>query len=101
MRFLFLLLITFSLASTSCIKDPYPAKGVLVGYDPRDCACCGGFFVNLNNDTTVNANTKVAGSLPSGFTFDASEFPLRVQFAYQNGGGCLPENITITKIKRR
>lgn len=90
-----------SLFFTACIKDEYPAKGVLVGYDPRDCACCGGFFINLDNNMTFNPNTKVTGSLPAEFIFDPSEFPLKVQFAWTTGGGCLIDNIVVTKIKRR
>ncbi|MDB5226171.1 MAG: hypothetical protein JWN78_364 [Bacteroidota bacterium] len=86
---------------TSCIKDDYPAKGFLVRYDPRDCACCGGLFVNLNNVDTVNTSTKLVNSLPVDFVFDQSELPLKVQFAWQNGGGCMANNIIITKIKRR
>lgn len=94
-------LIVFSALFTSCIKDDYPAKGVLVKYDPRDCACCGGLFVNLNNVDTVNANSKLVNSLPTDFVFDPNELPLKVQFAWQNGGGCMGNNIVITKIKRR
>ncbi len=95
---IFLIIIIFL---TSCIKDDYPAKGVLVRYDPRDCACCGGLFVNLNNVDTVNTNTKLVNSLPVDFIFDQGELPLKVQFAWQNGGGCMSNNIIITKIKRR
>ena len=95
---IFLIIIIFL---TSCIKDDYPAKGVLVNYDPRDCACCGGLFVNLNNVDTVNTSTKLVNSLPVDFVFDQNELPLKVQFAWQNGGGCMSNNILITKIKRR
>ncbi len=97
---IFTLILFSSLFFSACIKDAYPAKGVLVGYDPRDCACCGGYYVNLDNNNTVNLNTKVAGTLPVDFTFDASEFPLKVQFAYENGS-CPSNNIIITKIRMR
>ena len=90
-----------SLFFSACIKDEYPAKGYIVGYDPRDCICCGGYYINLDNNSTFNSNTKVAGTLPAGFVFDASELPLKVQFDWEAGGGCLPENIIVKKIKRR
>jgi hypothetical protein len=101
MRLIIILILSISLASTSCIKDPYPVKGMLVGYDPRDCACCGGYLLNLNDDTTWNAETKVAGTLPSNLVFSPDDLPLRVQFDYRDGGTCLPESITIIRIKRR
>jgi hypothetical protein len=101
MRLIIILLLSISLAGTSCIKDPYPVKGMLVGYDLRDCACCGGYLLNLNDDTTWNAGTKVAGVLPSNLVFSPDDMPLRVQFDYVDGGTCLPESITVTKIKRR
>lgn len=88
-------------SAVSCIKDPYPVKGMLVGYDPRDCACCGGYLLNFNDDTTWNAETRVASTLPSNLIFTPEDLPLRVQFDYRNGGTCLPESITVIRIKRR
>lgn len=101
MRTFFLILLATSLFAGACIKDPYPVKGTLVGYDPRDCACCGGYLLNLNDDTTWNAETRVSSVLPSNLVFTPEDLPLKVQFDYTDGGSCLPESITVTKIKRR
>lgn len=99
--FITIIILASGLFFSACIKDEFPAKGYLVGYDPRDCACCGGYFMNLDNNNALNDNTKVAGSLPASFVFDASELPLKVQFEMETGGGCLSNNIIVKKIKRR
>lgn len=31
--------------------------GVIVGWNYGACVTCGGFYLNLSNDTTINANT--------------------------------------------
>lgn len=98
---LILFFISISCLTQSCIKDEYPVKGVLVNYDMRLCVCCGGFLINLDNTDTPNDDTKVVATLPSNFNFDASEFPIKVQFEYETGGGCLTNNIIVKKIKRR
>ena len=99
--FIAFIVFTASLFFAACIKDEYPAKGYIVGYDLRDCACCGGYYINLDNNNTLNDNTKVAGTLPSDFVFDSNELPLKVQLDWVPGGGCLSNNIIVKKIKRR
>jgi hypothetical protein len=98
-----IILLIFSISVISCTKtkDDYPTKGVLVGFDPRMCPCCGGIFVNLNDIDTVNAATKLCDSLPSAFIYKPEELPLKVQFAWDSAGSCINGRIIITKIKRR
>jgi hypothetical protein len=41
----------------SCKKDQSMSNGVIVGWSYGVCATCGGFYLNLSNDTAKNANT--------------------------------------------
>ena len=55
MRFLAFIL-TISL-TVSCEKDQSLSNGVIVGLNYGSCAQCGGFYLNLSNDTSINLNT--------------------------------------------
>jgi hypothetical protein len=42
---------------TSCKKDQPLSNGVIVGLNYGSCMTCGGFYINLSNDTAINLNT--------------------------------------------
>lgn len=41
----------------SCDKDQTMSNGILVGLNYGSCVTCGGFYLNLSNDTAINSNT--------------------------------------------
>ena len=41
----------------SCKKDQLLNNGVIVGWNYGYCATCGGFYLNLSNDTVKNSST--------------------------------------------
>jgi hypothetical protein len=55
MRFLGFIL-TVSLIA-SCTKDQSLSNGIIVGWNYGSCPQCGGFYLNLSNDTAINPNT--------------------------------------------
>jgi hypothetical protein len=55
MRFSSLILVIGLIAS--CSKDQSMSNGVIVGLNYGSCVTCGGFYLNLSNDTTINPNT--------------------------------------------
>jgi hypothetical protein len=44
----------------SCKKSSNWTAGQIVGWNNGYCATCGGFYVNLSSDTTINTNTLYA-----------------------------------------
>jgi hypothetical protein len=61
MKAAFLILAIIACIFFNCCKKslPLPA-GVIVGWNRGYCMTCGGFYINLSNDTTLNANTYYA-----------------------------------------
>lgn len=60
MRNLLIKCALFSLlaCTAGCAKTrPFMNQGVIVGWNYGACSTCGGFYLNLSNETTINANT--------------------------------------------
>jgi len=72
-------------------------EGLLLGADPRDCACCGGWFIEIEGDT-LRAN-----ALPEEFinSFDYSDLPLPVLLEWEHDATpCLGDEIEVECIKK-
>ena len=53
-------ILVFLLAGSLIIsrkKDQPLSNGIIVGLNCGACATCGGFYLNLSNDTAINLNT--------------------------------------------
>jgi len=64
---------------SACIhEDPEHKTGWAVGYDPRECMCCGGLFVEYNSDTLLFPE------IPAEIVEWESQygFPLYIEFDY-------------------
>ena len=60
-------------------------EGVITGYDPRDCACCGGLLINLNSSSTelFSDSTYQVDLVPANFDIDANTvFPVFIKLDY-------------------
>ncbi|MBI5323807.1 MAG: hypothetical protein HZB41_00750 [Ignavibacteriae bacterium] len=57
MKIITFLLLSFFLYLSSCSdttntnSNYTESNGVIIGYDYAECACCGGWFVDMNKDT--------------------------------------------------
>lgn len=64
----------------ACEEDnnPYESEGLITGYDLRLCACCGGFFIEIDD-------TVYRGDLPDGHGLDTSaeNMPLAVYLDWE------------------
>jgi hypothetical protein len=94
---LLVLLITFTLIS--CKKDP-PTEynGTLTGYDMRECACCGGIFIEIDKSIYRFEN------LPpnSGIDLTVDTFPINVVVEWhKKSPQCMGDEIIIDKIRKR
>jgi hypothetical protein len=55
---IFAIFISATLLLTSCKKDhTWKSSGIIVGWNNGYCVTCGGFYLNLSNDTTRSSNT--------------------------------------------
>jgi hypothetical protein len=59
--------------------DDFRSHGTITGPDPRDCACCGGWYIEI--DTTIYE----FDALPENSAIDLQKetFPLKVKLDWQ------------------
>lgn len=87
--------------STFCssTNDPkYMDSGQITGFDMRECICCGGFFINIQNETYRSYN------LPQNSKFQITtetEFPISVRLNWTESEIlCLGDEIDILNIEK-
>ena len=71
--------------------------GVIIGYDIRFCPCCGGVYIEIQNDTFRFYE------LPdTSFQFTSSDLPLDVSLDWSpQANQCLSDEIDIHKIVKK
>jgi hypothetical protein len=79
MKNTFFLLLFSTLLIFSCEKDKYESSGTITGADLAMCACCGGYFVDINGTQYRFEKSE----LPSNFTFTDDQLPLRVELDWE------------------
>jgi hypothetical protein len=96
-----ILLVIFVLFGTfvSCEKeDNYQSMGIIIGSDVRDCICCGGYLIEIE-DSTYNFDV-----LPASSDIDLIEtsFPVNVKLDWTYDRECGDiQYIEITKIVKQ
>ena len=88
------------LYSSCCEEEPgyCTEEGIITAVDYRECACCGGWFIEIGGDTLR------APDLPQEFKegLDSNEFPLPVYLEWSpNETPCLGDEIEVPCIRRR
>ncbi len=86
--------------SACCDDEPsYCAEeATIIGEDYRECACCGGWFIEIDDDTLR------AVDLPQEFkeSLDFNEIPLQVYMEWShNETPCLEDEIEVGCIRRK
>ena len=92
-----LLWITVMLAfMMGCKKeDKYMDSGTITGLDPRDCMCCGGWFIEIND--TVRRFDQVPADCV--IDFSTVTYPLKVKLDWKKRDTvCLGDEIRVTKL---
>ena len=82
----------------SLSEDDFMNNGTITGYDIRECSCCGGFFIDIENITyrfyDLPAN--------SGLDLTDARFPVYVKLDWQNDpNACLGDEIIVLKIESK
>jgi hypothetical protein len=89
-------LICFMLAS--CRKDnDFGQRGTITGIDLRECLCCGGWFININDSTYRFYQ------LPDQNNIDLenANFPVEVILTWKKDPNvCLGDEIIILRIEK-
>jgi major membrane immunogen (membrane-anchored lipoprotein) len=90
---------------TTCDKkdeSTYTSQGVITGFDPRDCACCGGLLINLNSSSTelFTDSTYQIDKAPENFNFDGNTiFPVFIWLDYERTNALCGKTIDITRFE--
>lgn len=81
-----LAIVFISIISFSCRDDenPFQSTGMITGPDLALCACCGGYFIEIDN-TAYRFD-----DLPASSNIDLSNtvFPISVNLDWQNERNC-------------
>ena len=93
-----LLIVSFSIVSCSLGGDDSMSNGTISGIDIRECACCGGFFIEIDNITyrfyDVPPNSKLNLVNPT--------FPIYVKLDWtKDANACLGDEIIVSRIEER
>ena len=105
MKIAFLTILTIILSATfiGCDKETgYMGEGVITGYDPRDCVCCGGLLINLNFSSTemFTDSTYQVDKVPQDFNIDSSaDFPVFIRLDYQYTDALCGKTIDILRFE--
>jgi len=97
MRAKLFILFTCTILALGCEKSKFAGTGIIKGQDFALCACCGGYFIEIN-DISYRFDKSV---LPAGFTFSENQLPLTVELNWKlRNTSCNDFNwITISKIR--
>lgn len=84
---------------TACKKEKsLMSTGQITGADARMCACCGGWFINIENETYRFYE------LPGGSNLDltTASFPIDVELNWNsNSKGCMGDEIVIDELRKK
>jgi hypothetical protein len=88
----------FGILSCSTEVDEFMDEGSITGYDHRECACCGGYYIDMGK------NRYRFYELPdnSSFNLDNPVFPIYVRLDWtKDKNACLGDEIIILRIEKK
>ncbi|MFK8046511.1 MAG: hypothetical protein AB8B72_13525 [Crocinitomicaceae bacterium] len=94
----FIIVVLFS-AVLSCDKNDYLSnEGIVIGADLSKCSCCGGYFVEIENDTLRFLEIPKA----SDIDLSADEMPIAVKVNWKKvAKPCLGDEIILNSIEKK
>jgi len=93
-----ILIFLITIASCSTEDDLFRSTGKITGIDVRECACCGGYFIEIENVVYRFYN------LPdnSKLNLENPNFPIYVKLDWTNdANACLGDEIIVSRIEKR
>lgn len=91
-------ILIFSIFSCSTTEvEEFSDKGVITGPDTRECACCGGYFIDIGN-----ATYRFYQAPPeSNVNLNNAEFPIPVTLDWKKAENpCLGDEIVVLRMER-
>ena len=76
----------------------------IVGIDARECPCCGGIEISIENVPNPSGNNYfLASQLPQGFNLGANPtFPIAIKLDWKKDtAGCFGNYISVLRIAKR
>jgi len=102
---LYVSLIILSLTILTCNNDePFMSNAEIIGVEAKECACCGGTEITIDNVLNPNGKTYfLVEELPADFYLgDKPTFPVKIKIDWKKDTThCSGNYIDITKIARR
>lgn len=71
-------MLIFTTIIMSCEKTKYENTGTITGADMALCACCGGYFIEIEG-----ARYRFEKSELPNFTFDDKQLPMKVELNWE------------------
>lgn len=92
-----LLIVILFLSLSACRKDvDCMDSGTITGTDPRDCMCCGGWFIEIKD--TLRRFDQVPADCT--IDFNTVAYPLKVRVDWKKKEQlCLGDEIVISKLE--
>lgn len=98
MKYIWLTILVLALSLTACLDDEaFPKKGVITGPDMSMCACCGGWFIQIGEETFRFDKLPMG----SGIDLENETFPIKVRLDWKKDEkACISNRIKITRVQR-
>lgn len=94
-KIIFITVLAFVISCNDDSEFPFQSTGKITGRDYRYCACCGGYFIKIE-DVTYRFF-----ELPAGFDLENETFPVPVSVNWEKKEeSCIEDLITITAIRK-
>ncbi len=95
-------IIVACLIADGCAYDDLGSYGVITGYDPRYCACCGGLMINFQNITEPFSGDFYLIENSSDLNLPVNvTFPISAIVTYSlSGNTCGGKHIHVNSFKR-
>lgn len=92
---LFVLIILASCSNDDKVKT-YKSEGKITGYDYTLCACCGGYFVEIENKIY-----RFPDEFPNKENLDLENLPIDIKLDWElKKDACIEDVITISAIEQ-
>lgn len=104
-KYFFILVFLFSMVFFGCKKGhSFESNATLIGYDMRECPCCGGLEITIDNVKPPDGwSFFLVNELPPDFKLgDNPHFPIKVSIDYSiDTIHCFKNMVNISRIQRR
>lgn len=97
-KILFPFILLLSCLYCSMQEHEFKSEGIITGIDDRECSCCGGYFVEIE-DSTYRFD-----AVPPGSKLDLENpnFPIAVKLDWlEDPNACLGDEIIVERIERQ